>query len=752
MPLLLSAGIALVVGGSLGFAAVPGLPLAILLAGLATLAAWRRAGTVAIALGAILLAAHDHATSLREADARCRANATRARRWDLVLRQGIAPGGFARAQLTDPLDDACQVEVALLARSGEAPAGSRVRVLSADPVASERGVVLRAAHVVPLEPPRPLARWRNQVAASLDTRFGADGPVARALLIADTRGLDPSLRERYADAGLVHLLSISGLHVAIVGGALLLVLQAVRLPAETVRVAAVGIVAVYVMAIGAPPPAVRSMTLFAVTTLAQLRQRPVSPWGSYTLAALVPLWDLRTLLDLGWQLSVTGYAAIVVAGRVGRRIPDRWPRWGRALAREGLAGGLASCATAALVTWHFGRLSLIAPLSNLIATPVIAVLQPTLFLAMLLPDAVGNAFVVDAARPLLRLLDAIADGAAAVPAAAVDVAPSLTTAVLAGCLAAALLVAGWARHPTRWLLVAMLAGVGIVWTPDRPVGAWGALPVEVHLLDVGQGDAIAIRSSSGAWLLIDAGRRWSTGDAGRATIIPYLRRRGGPLHDVVLTHPHADHIGGAETIARALRPVQVYDAGFVLGQEGYQSLLEALASRHIPWRRARPGDRLAFDGGTVTILAPDSAWAAGRDDPNDASTVVRLEVGAIRFLFMGDAEAGEERWLLDRHGASALRATVLKVGHHGSRTSSGASFVEAVQPRVALVSVGADNGYGHPHPEVMRRLVTQGATVLRTDQLGTVVLRTDGTRLEVEAAGHRWSVAQTVPQPLPQPP
>ncbi len=742
MPHILSAALALVVGALLGLRGAPILPVAMAVTALAvTTVVWGR-GVVPLALSAVLLSAHDQGARVRAADARCLATALQATAWVVELRQDVAPGGFARGMSRGP---GCQVELALAVRVGAAAAGSVVRVRHAEPTGSDRGLVLREAQLTLVRPPGTLDRWRNQVAASLDRRFGPDGPAARALLIADTRGLSPELRDRYADAGLVHILSISGLHVAIVGGALLLLFQAMRLPMAAARLAAVGTAVLYVLAIGAPPPALRSVTLFAATSLAQLRQRPASPWGTFALAAVVPLWELRTVLDLGWQLSVSGYAAIIVAGRVGRRLPERWPHWQRAVAKELMTGTLASLATAALVTWHFGRLSLIAPLSNLVVGPVISLLQPTLFLVMVLPDALGATFVVDAARPLLRTMDGIAQIAASVPGAVIDVAPTALSAWLVGVLSLAVLVAGWARHPVRWIGLALAASALIVWLPERSLLEQAPALTEIHLIDVGQGDAIAIRSPRGRWALIDAGRAWSGGDAGRSTVVPHLRRRGGTLDLLVLTHPHADHIGGAATVARALRPQRVYDAGFVLGQTGYRELLALLATRGIPWQRARPGTTHDLDGIAIDILAPDSAWAAERDDPNDASTVVRLRIGAHRMLFMGDAEVGEERWLLERLGPDALRASVLKVGHHGSRTSTSAPFLEAVRPRVALVSVGANNGYGHPNPEVMQRLAAQGATVLRTDQLGTVILRTDGTRLEVEAAGHRWEVARPLP-------
>jgi competence protein ComEC len=151
------------------------------------------------------------------------------------------------------------------------------------------------------------------------------------------------------------------------------------------------------------------------------------------------------------------------------------------------------------------------------------------------------------------------------------------------------------------------------------------------------------------------------------------------------------------------------------------------------------------DGVTLRVLAPDSAWTAALADPNLASVVLAARYGRVRFLLTGDAEEAEERWLVERAARDAalaewLRADVLKVAHHGSATSSSAAFLAAVRPRVALVSVGAGNDYGHPSPDVLARLVGAGAEVLRTDRAGAVVVRTDGSQLEVEAAGERWRV------------
>jgi competence protein ComEC len=740
MPLVLAATIAWVAGTAAGLTGLATPPALFALALVAVASAWRASNGQIAPLALISVAGAMLGGDLASADASCLAAAAHARQWEVRLSASAAPGSFVRAELEGPR---CRVRVALAVRSGDAPAGAMIRVVRAEVSGSDRELLLREARLESRRGPGPLARWRARVGEALDRRFGPDAPMVRALLIADTRGLAPELRERYADAGLVHLLSISGLHVAIVGGALMLLFQAARLPARAASLAAVVVVTLYVLAIGAPPPAVRSATLFAASALVRVIQRPVSPWGSFALGAVVPLVEPRRVLDLGWQLSVAGYAAVIASSRLGRRLPEEWRGWRAHLAKELAAGALTTAATAPLVAWHFGRLSLIAPFSNLAAGPVVALLQPTLFLAMLLPDALGAGFVADAARPMLRAMDATASGAAALPGASVPVAPTLLAAALAGLAVVALLVAAWSRDWARPLCVSLACFTIILWSPDRATAAGGR--AELHLLDVGQGDAIALRTPRGRWILVDAGRAWRSGDAGRSTVIPYLRRSGGELALLILTHPHADHIGGVASVLTALRPREMRDAAFIERSATYRELLATAGQVGSRWQRVTPGEVIDIDGLEVEFLAPDSAWTAALDDPNEASTVVRVRHGGVRFLLTGDAERGEERWLLE-NAAPSLAAEVLKLGHHGSATSSTDEFVDAVAPRVALVSVGAGNGYGHPSPEVMQRLAERGTLVLRTDQLGTIILRSNGIELEAEAAGHRWRVARALPE------
>jgi len=264
------------------------------------------------------------------------------------------------------------------------------------------------------------------------------------------------------------------------------------------------------------------------------------------------------------------------------------------------------------------------------------------------------------------------------------------------------------------------------------------------VLDVGQGDAILVRTDKGSWVLVDAGRVWNSGDAGRSTVIPYVMRRGGTLASFILSHAHSDHVGGAASVFRALHPRTFWDAAFVQGSAVYDKSLRAARDAGVEWHRVHPGDELDVDGVAIEFLAPDSAWTASLNDPNLASTINLIRFGSVRFLLVGDAEAPEERWLLD-HARAELHADVLKVGHHGSSTSSGDEFLAAVHPAVAIISVGADNPYGHPSPDVIAALGRAGARVMRTDQLGTIVVSTDGRTATVEAEGKRWAISSVSP-------
>ncbi|HEY6090083.1 MAG TPA: DNA internalization-related competence protein ComEC/Rec2 [Gemmatimonadaceae bacterium] len=589
-------------------------------------------------------------------------------------------------------------------------------------------------------PPTVLSRIRARAARSIDATFGDDAPLARALLIADQRQIPTEMRDRYAAAGLVHMLSISGLHVAVIAAAMELLFQVARMPRRVALCGAFVATGVYVAVIGAPPPALRSAAMLGVAMASVIAQRPTSPWAAWAIGAFVPLYDPRTVLDVGYQLSVLGMCALVAAGSLWRRhLAKRIDGWKAKVSKDLLTSVVACAVTSPLVAWVFGRLSLIAPLSNLVAAPILTLAQPVLFLALVFSPVPALArFCAQAVHPLLFAFDWIAWSAASIPGAAISVATTIPTALLAAVAATALVIACVSRFPSRPAVMGVGALAVMAILPAFQSGHNGE--VELHVLDVGQGDAILLRTDHGRWVLFDAGPAWRGGDAGRSTVLPYIRRRGGRLEAFVLSHPHTDHVGGAASVLAAMRPHTYWDAAFAGGSEAYSLSLAAARKEGVEWHRVHPGDSIAIDGVRLSFLAPDSSWTVGLKDPNLASTIALVRFGVVRFLLVGDAERAEEDWLLGHH-REELRADVLKVAHHGSSTSSSDEFLTAVHPDVAVISVGAQNKYGHPSVDVLHALARVGAEVLRTDQAGTVIVRTDGVHIEVETRGEKWQLA-----------
>lgn len=662
----------------------------------------------------------------------------------------------------------CNVQVSVQWQSDSAqllPRAGDLAPLRATSLRTARGLRLSSASTTRDRVSRdPWRAWRAHLGTTIDTLFRSRAPLVRALLIADQQGIAPEVRDRYADAGLVHMLSVSGMHVAIIASALLTLGGVVRAPRRYVEPVAMAIVASYVLLLGCPAPAVRSAVMLVVMSLGAQLQRPLHEWTALALGAVIPTVDPAVVHDLGWQLSVSGMAALVAARALKRQWRQRARRapqvgttiairagncWRSLVEQEGIRGWLfseiatgiiATVVTAPVIAWTFGRLSLVAPLSNVAAGPVVAVLQPALFLALLWGLVVGGTaapWLPDATQPLMAMLDVVANVASAVPGAVVPVSPTLTTAVGTG-VAAALVVRGTAsRFGRRWYLAAFAV---VVATLSTSVLSPGNGQLELHVLDVGQGDALALRTPRGRWIIVDAGPRWTGGDAGRRIVVPYVRRHGGDVALFVLSHPHDDHAGGAASVVRALDVPRWWEPAFVTASPGYRDALAAVHEERAHWERVRPGTNFHLDGVTLTVLAPDSAWTVAQTDANETSVVLRVQFGAHRFLLTGDAERHEEEWLLQHYDADALRADVLKVGHHGSRTSSSGAFLDAVQPHLAVVSLGAGNRYGHPAPETLLEFLMRGVPVLRTDHEGVLVVRSDGRQLEMQAGDDRWTL------------
>lgn len=596
------------------------------------------------------------------------------------------------------------------------------------------------------------ARLRSRLPEALD-------PTARALLLAERDELSPELRRRFADAGLAHLLAISGLHVGIIAG-LVLTLVTPLVSARSRYPFAAAVVAAYVLVIGAPIPALRSCLLFLGWAVARSRGIPVRGADLLGFAALLFLvQDPVSLASPGFQLSFAGFAGVSLGVSLSReRLFDRAMRHGglrTACARAGrgaavalTAGGAAFMATAPIAAWHFGRVAPVSIVSSVVGTPIVA-LSIWSLVGALLPDPIGSSFAA-AAAAFLRLLHALVGWFGSRPGSHFDVSPPVVDTWLAWAVAFAALArvasgarAGRAVFP---LATAILLFHTQPVTKVRTASAHGML----CSLSVGQGDAAVLRTIGGRWIVFDGGPAMRPGP-GREEIRAALRRRGARnVALVTVSHPDLDHIGGLAGLLTELPVGAVLDTGDPLPRAAYVRLLDIAEATGVRWLRARAGVRIRVDEAEILVLGPDLPDRAHIDgktpSANETSLVFRVTAGGFRYVNSGDATVEEERRVLSNWPADSLRADLLKIGHHGSRTSTSERWIGVVQPRVAVISAGPGNRFGHPHREVLRRIEqARVPMVWRTDRNGTLCVeyRNDGSwRIAGESAWNRASAAR----------
>jgi competence protein ComEC len=556
---------------------------------------------------------------------------------------------------------------------------------------------------------------RDRITERSRRLFGSRAPLVDALVIARRADLDAELRERYTRSGLAHLLSISGLHVAFFAAWLNVLLVRCRLGSRARFAAGTLVMLAYVWLLGFPAPATRSAAMLALLDVARLRQRVVAPRGLVALTALCVLWvDPWAIQSIGAWLSVAAVAAVIWAGRA----TERSPRVVRVLA----PAAAATLLTAPITAYAFGTVAPIGVVANLAAIPLAGIAVPGLMAALIF----SSTWLAAGAGLCLALLDWVAQTAASLPGGHFIMIEGWRAAALwAGVLLAAWWL--WNAPRRRWLIAARVSFVGTLLSFTTLFHAVTRLSdcrcLTVSFLDVGQGDAVALRSPAGRWLLVDGGPRGPPplGDAGRRVVVPFLRSHGATqLAAIVATHAHLDHFGGLPAVLDAFDPAFVLEPGQAVPDAGYLGFLGAVESDGAEWRPARRGDRLELDGVTIEVLSPDSAWmtGGGQTDLNEGSVVLLVSYGGTRLLLAGDAGIPTEAHLAGRVGHVA----VLKVGHHGSRGATSDRWLDELNPEDAVISVGAKNRYGHPAPETLARLRAHGVTVLRTDERGTITL------------------------------
>ena len=590
-----------------------------------------------------------------------------------------------------------------------------------------------------------LERWRDAVTRTIETTLDPPAaPIVASLLVGDAIALAPDVRDRYARAGVSHVLSISGLHVGLVAGAGYALLRWLLARSERLLLyanvpklamaASLGPLALYAAIAGDNVATIRAEIMGLLVVGAVLLDRPRDWLAPLAAAALtISLGWPGAVFEISFQLSFIAILAIVLGMR---RLTGWWTAWEEAhlvrLRGPGwrwlrwvvLSQGVTVCAmlgTAPLTAWHFNQVSLIAVLANPLVVPLLGLVCVAVGLVAAAAVAVSPAvaaWLFAAVGLVARVADGLVRLCAAVPGGSVRVVtPSLLELGLIYGALAALLVPR--RNARRLVLALCLAGLGIdaaYWAGLRCAGS----ALQITFVSVGQGDCAVVEFPGSAVMVVDGGGLSGDFDVGRQVVAPFLwRRKIARLDLLVLSHADFDHFDGLTFLAGAFGPGAFWWNGVPGSGARFAALRRALHDAGVPVQAVHDGLRRTIGGVEVRVLHP-AAGASGSD--NDRSLTLQLRYGPTTVLLPGDLEADGERTLVVAHGG-ALRSTILKVPHHGSRTSSSALLLDAVAPRIAVVSAGIDNRFGFPNPAVIDAYRRRGTTLLRTDRDGAVTLR-----------------------------
>lgn len=588
---------------------------------------------------------------------------------------------------------------------------------------------------------RAIGRWSARSAA-----------IVRAIVIGDRTALDADVQRRLQEAGTYHVIAISGGNVAVLAGVTLWLFRVAGLLGRGAMLAAAAGLAAYgfVVVGGASVTRATLMALvYFVGRAWDLRGPPmhalVAVCGAMVLVDPLSIADVATLLTFGATAGI-----VWVAGSVAF---DRLPRAARAPAALFTASLAAEAALLPVAASVFERVTVAGLVLNFGAIPLMAIVQVAGSLAVpleaLWPElGIASGYVGHlAAEGLVRTADLVAWApwvtwrvasppwwvVVAYYASAVG-AWSLRRLPVRAAPLTRQVPSAHARRPVCFVFVTLCAAAAM-WMlggPARAVGSHGDGRLQVTFLDVGQGDAALVRFPNGYSMLVDAGGLGGavSFDVGDRVVGPALRHSGvGRLASIVLTHGDADHVGGAPTLVREFRPWDVWEGVPVPRLEAVQRVRREAAAAAARWTTVQTGDTVAIDDVRLVVRHPGVPDWERQDVRNDDSIVLELLWRDVSFVFTGDIGREVEREIAGRFAPSPLR--VVKVPHHGSPSSSSGSFVQALAPRVAVVSVGRGNRFGHPSKAVQERYAEAGALVFRTDRDGAVTVDTDGYVLDV---------------------
>ena len=568
-------------------------------------------------------------------------------------------------------------------------------------------------------------RIRERLAETIAPGLGGERrAVIAGVVLGEDEGLAEELRDAFRVSGLYHLLAVSGQNVALVAAGVIGVAWLAGISRLAAHVAVLAAIAAYVLAVGWQPSVVRAGIAGGLASLAWLTARQRNRWHFMLVGASVLLaWNPYSLLEPGFQLSFVAVAAIFLAVPPLERALEGYPV-PNALAAAVAVSVACGLATAPILWFHFDAVPVYSVLSNALAFPAVGPLLGLAFAsaatAPVLPEASlalawVNAWVAAYVAACARFV-------AGFPYAQIASADAL--AVLAALGALVLVILRLERPRMARALVVSGLGAIVFLTWSAQLGAGGALPppsgLRLSFLDVGQGDGILVEAP-GAAVLVDQGP--PEGHVAAQLRALGLRR----LTAIVLTHPQRDHVGGAAEVFERLRVGFALDPRLRAESEDETAALAAAREHGVRVLTARAGAVYTVGRLRFRVLWPQDPGDPG-DDPNEHAVVLRVTYGSVDALLTADAESNVT---LPLHPPPV---EILKIAHHGSADARLGELVRQLRPRVAVISVGARNDYGHPAPSTLATLRRwPGLRLYRTDEDGRVTVESDGERLWVKS-------------------
>lgn len=554
-------------------------------------------------------------------------------------------------------------------------------------------------------------------------------PIAKALVMGNKSELSYDEKRNFSRSGMAHLMAVSGLHVGFVVAPFLLILPWCRYHSVR-RLAFLSlmflVLSCYAALTGFSASVLRSSLMVLLFVGGSLWLRQINAVNITAFSALILLiWNPAYLFDVGFQLSYTAVFVILllfppVDAWLKSKIDSKIPRW---IASSALLAIVVQIGLYPLLSYHFFEFSVVSPITNIFA------LFPTAYI-------VGGGLIgvifgghIPWVDQLLKLtidnLTHFLGWMSGLMSNELSYIHSARPGIVGFILWGILIWVFIARNSKKYRVKSWIAGLSALFLlVASSLTNHVSDKLELLFFDVGQGDAAIIHTPDDHHLLIDTGVWSPSFDSGSSIIVPYLKARGiSKLDAIFLTHPHADHVGGTEAILDAIEVDSVFLSNQVYESNLHERIQLQLDSLHIPHRFFEAGDYVAYSDLSVYGLWPPSIY----DDTNvnNESTVLMINYGEEKFLFTGDIEAETEEMITNIY-SDMLKSDLLKVGHHGSKSSSTLQFLNAADPEIAIVSNGYRNRYRHPHGVTTNRLLAHDTDVYYTALQGAVYARSDG--------------------------